>query len=167
MAKRKRKYVSVADQVTEFSQYKRLFCEVQHDRRRLAELQARTSLCTAPAGLPDLFGADGQALEDYRARIDENLMRCMQMIADLQCYINAIADSEIRCLFVWRYLYGYSWQRVATAMGVGDESVPRKKHNRYLAAHPYRLFMAGRAVSADRFREIDEALRREAPEIVL
>lgn len=147
----------VREQKKRLSQYKRLLKEIKADRLRLAQLSARL-VRAAEAGLPDLFGLTPAELENYRARIDENVERCVSLAAGLQQYINAIEDSEVRRLFILRYIYCYSWQRVAFAMGWYDESVPRKKHDRYLAAHPEPVGLPGEVA----LPELDEALRREA-----
>jgi hypothetical protein len=153
----------VQEQKQKLSQYKRLLREIKEERARLAQLSARL-LRGAAAGLPDLFGYTSEDLDALRRHIDENLERCLSLAAGLQQYINGIADSETRRLFILRYVYGYSWQKVAFAMDWYDESVPRKKHDRYLAAHGERSIPAVAGATADSLADIDVALRREALE---
>ena len=47
-------------------------------------------------------------------------------------FINNIADSEIRRIFRYRYIEGWTFQRIAFRMNETDESYPRRKHNKYL-----------------------------------
>lgn len=47
-------------------------------------------------------------------------------------FINNIADSEIRRIFRYRYIEGWTFQKIAFKVGNGDEQVPRKKHNNFL-----------------------------------
>ncbi|MBQ8350474.1 MAG: hypothetical protein IJY20_00315 [Clostridia bacterium] len=164
MKKDRKMSSSLEEQRQRLSQYKRLLREIKDDRARLAQLSARL-LRGAAAGLPELFGFTSEDLEEYQRHIDENLGRCIALAAGLQQYINDIADSETRRLFIYRYVYGYSWQKVAFAMGWYDESVPRKKHNRYLEAHPQFAIPPAHPALEDRLPDIDAALRREALEI--
>ena len=114
------------------SQYRDLLREIQQDRLRLAQLAGRLARLN-PAGLPEGAALSRDDLADYRARIEENLVRCVAMTEDIQSFINAIEESELRRLFTLRYLNGYTWQKIAFTLGAYDESVPRKKHNRYLS----------------------------------
>ena len=47
-------------------------------------------------------------------------------------FINNIADSETRRIFSYRYIEGWTFQKIAFKVGNGDEQVPRKKHNNFL-----------------------------------
>ena len=113
------------------SQYRDLLREIERDRLRLAQLAGRLSGIN-PAGLPQGARLPMEALADYRDRIEENLVRCVELSRDIQDFINSIEESELRRLFTLRYINGYSWQRIAFSVGSYDESVPRKKHDRYL-----------------------------------
>ena len=113
------------------SQYRDLLREIERDRLRLAQLAGRLSGIN-PAGLPQGARLSLEALSDYRARIEENLVRCVELSRDMQEFINGIGESELRRLFTLRYINGYSWQKIAFTVGSYDESVPRKKHDRYL-----------------------------------
>ncbi len=148
----------------QLSQYKRLVREIRDDRLRLAQLHAQLEREGSGAGLPDLFGFTSEDLAAYRRYIDENLARCLTLVVTLQGYMNNIEDSETRRLFIWRYIYGYSWQRVAFAMGWHDESLPRKKHDRYLARHSLPLTPQADPRAVTQIPDIDAALRREALE---
>lgn len=47
-------------------------------------------------------------------------------------FINNIADSETRRIFRYRYIEGWTFQKIAFRMNETDESYPRRKHNKYL-----------------------------------
>jgi len=48
-------------------------------------------------------------------------------------WIYGIEDSEMRQIFLLRYLDGLSWQQIALKLGrAGDGSTERKRHNRFL-----------------------------------
>ena len=47
-------------------------------------------------------------------------------------FINNIADSETRRIFRYRYIEGWTFQKIAFKVGNGDESGIRKKHNKFL-----------------------------------
>lgn len=47
-------------------------------------------------------------------------------------FINNIADSEIRRIFRYRYIEGWTFKKIAFRMNETDESYPRRKHNKYL-----------------------------------
>ena len=124
----------LASRRTRLSQYRYLIREIREDKLRLAQLTGRLLRLDA-SGLP----AREQDEEDtavYRARIAENLDKCITLVEELQAYINDIEDSELRHIFTLRYIHAYSWQRIACALGGHDESYARKKHDRYLAKNP-------------------------------
>lgn len=113
------------------SQYKDLLREIERDRLRLAQLAGRLAHLN-PAGLPPGVRLTAESLADYRNRIEENVVRCVELTRDIQDFINAIDESELRTVFTMRYINGHTWQKIAFATGTYDESVPRKKHDRYL-----------------------------------
>ena len=71
-------------------------------------------------------------LADMRALLTERRLRCLDELARLYAYIEAIDDSLIRQIFTYRYVDGLTWQQVARALGETDEQYPRRLHNRYL-----------------------------------
>jgi len=129
-------------------QYRLISKEILADRARLSQLSALygSDLVHArsdadrvqdnPAGLP-LGMPPSDELDRYRARIRENYDRCARLLGDMQEYINSIDDSETRRIFTLHYINGWSWQKVAFGVNGYDESYPRKKHDRYLKAHPF------------------------------
>ncbi len=116
------------------SQYRYLIREIREDKLRLAQLSSRLLRLDA-SGLPVPERSEEETVA-YRARIAENLNKCISMVEELQAYINDIEDSELRHIFTLRYIHAYSWQRIALSLGGHDESYARKKHDRYIEKNP-------------------------------
>lgn len=159
MPKKRETKNSLAAQKRRLSQYKRLLRSIKTDRTRLDGLVALMRR-SKETGLAALWGMNDEMVEDYRRYIENNVAQSLTLAAELQQYIRTIKDREIRHLFILHYIYGYSWQKVAFMMGWFDESVPRKRHDRYLTEHP--AFAMPAAPGAEEcLDDIDGALRRE------
>ena len=126
---RKSSFHSFAEKKKRLAQYQMLLREIQDDRLRLAQLAGRL-MRQNPAGLP--IGEVNSHFSGYEERIAQNIANCERLAREIQEFINGIEDSMIRRVFALRYLNGYTWQKVAFVVGAHDESVPRKRHDRYL-----------------------------------
>lgn len=73
--------------------------------------------------------------EAYRNAINENLVRCMEVASEIQLFINGIEQSTIRRIFTMYYIDGWSWQKIAFAIGSHCEATPRIMHKRYIEKH--------------------------------
>lgn len=71
-------------------------------------------------------------IKDIIKRIEINKEKCIYEYNRLNCYISSVDDSEMRQILTLRYVNGLSWQQVAFSIGYQDESVPRKRHDRFL-----------------------------------
>ena len=93
-------------------------------RQRRCARCLRISLCIYYGR--DTGFAERDALMDYlRAAEAEEAL--------LIRYIEEIPDSDVRELFMLRYVDGVrSWQRIAFLAGEHDESYVRRKHDRYI-----------------------------------
>ncbi len=123
----------------ELSQLYYLKKEINEQQRRLAELEAAATGCTVKiTGLPngkgisDKIGNYAAQISDLKALIDLNLRKCFYELNRLNRYIESIEDAEMKLIFTLRYVHGMSWTKIAFAINYQDESVPRKKHNRFL-----------------------------------
>lgn len=47
-------------------------------------------------------------------------------------FIESVRDSEIRMILTLRYIQNLSWKKIALTIHYQDESVPRKRHDRFL-----------------------------------
>ena len=115
----------------ELMQYRHLMLEIGEGKARLKELRARESeLATADDEVAAVRVA--AKIESYREQIRRNIEHSYEGAVAIQTYINLIGDSELRRIFTLYYIKGYAWRRVARELGYTDESVPRKKHDRYI-----------------------------------
>ena len=103
--------------------------EITRTRQRIAAAENRLKQAAddaEAAALRALLADKRDALMDYlcAAEAEEAL---------LIRYIEEIPDSDVRELFMLRYVDGVrSWQRIAFLAGEHDESYVRRKHDRYI-----------------------------------
>ncbi len=68
--------------------------------------------------------------------LEDILMERKAMIiiqqVEIEKFISTIEKSEIRQIFVHRYIDNMEWYQIAQVMGYSGESVPRMRHDRYL-----------------------------------
>lgn len=103
--------------------------EITRTRQRIAAAENRLKQAAddaEAAALRALLADKRDALMDYlRAAEAEEAL--------LIRYIEEIPDSDVRELFMLRYVDGVrSWQRIAFLAGEHDESYVRRKHDRYI-----------------------------------
>ena len=103
--------------------------EITRTRQRIAAAENRLKQAADDAEtavLRALLADKRDALMDYlRAAEAEEAL--------LIRYIEEIPDSDVRELFMLRYVDGVrSWQRIAFLAGEHDESYVRRKHDRYI-----------------------------------
>ena len=124
----------------ELSQLYYLKKEIKEQQKRLSELEALATSCTAKiTGLPNGNGVSDKIanyateIADLKSLLDLNLKKCFYELNRLDRFISSVKDSEMRIILTLRYSRGLSWQQIAQNMGVlGDGSTERKKHNRFL-----------------------------------
>ena len=124
----------------ELSQLYYLRKEIKEQQRRLSELEALATSCTAKiTGLPNGNGVSDKIanyateIADLKSLLDLNLKKCFYELNRFDRFISSVKDSEMRIILTLRYSQGLSWQQIAQNMGVlGDGSTERKKHNRFL-----------------------------------
>ena len=107
----------------DFCQYLSLERETDYLRRELAQLSAGDP-ATDPA-------ADSHYVELLLRRKAD----CRRQLCRLETEIAAVTDSRIRLILSLRYQKGYSWQKIAFAIGECDESYPRRLCHRYFTKH--------------------------------
>lgn len=64
----------------------------------------------------------------------ERLQMAAALEKELTEYINTVNDSRIRRIMQYKYVDGYTWQRIAQIMHY-DKSYPEKAVTRYLNKH--------------------------------
>ena len=122
----------------ELSQLYYLNREIELEKQRLSELkQAATGITSRITGLPHVGKISDKtalagAIADCADLIERKLAQAVEEYGRLSAYIAGIEDSEMRQIMRLRYIDGKSWTAVAFAVGEYDESLVRKKHNRFL-----------------------------------
>ena len=125
--------MDVKGKVGQLKQLRYLKDEVETLSHRIARLEwriERNSQCRWRGRSSEEFGARLVAL---RKRLVFRRACCMEQLEALYAFIDQIGDSRMRQIMTYRYIYGESWQRVATRIGETDEQYPRRLHNRFLA----------------------------------
>lgn len=123
----------------ELSQLYWLNREIEEEKRKLHELEAAASGCTASiTGLPHVMGAHDKIgdlailIAEQRDLIDLKVRQSVIEYNRLNRYIASVEDAQMRMILSLRYVNGLSWQQVAFQMGLHDEQLPRKWHNAFL-----------------------------------
>jgi hypothetical protein len=113
--------------------------EIERQQKRLRELESAAQGCTSKiTGMPhapgvfDKIGEFSAEIADLKAIIGLNLQKCIYEQSRLQRFINTVDDSQIRLILQLRYINGLPWQQIAFSVGSGDESTPRKIHDRFM-----------------------------------
>ena len=82
-----------------------------------------------------IFGYDISRENKLRELNDILIQREAMIIiqqTEIEKYINTIERSDLRQIFVHRYIDNMDWYQVAQAMGYNNEDTPRKRHDRFL-----------------------------------
>lgn len=123
----------------ELSQLYYLRKEIKEQQRRLSELEALATNCTAKiTGLPngngvsDKIGNYTTEIADLKNLIEKNLEKCIEEHKKLTTFINNIEDSQLRLILTLRYIDHLTWQQIAFKLNFYNESIPRKKYNRFM-----------------------------------
>lgn len=90
---------------------------------------------------PYIYGSipiEGINLEEHskkvkrlKTKLFKRKTELIDLVSNINEYINNIDDSEIRQIIVLKYVNGLTWDSVARYLQYADESVPRKKLDRY------------------------------------
>ena len=65
----------------------------------------------------------------------EMLEKSRAELEELEEYISSVPDAGLRVIMRYKYIDGWTWQRIAMKMGWTDESTPRQKIKEFLN-HP-------------------------------
>lgn len=113
----------------ELSQLYYLGREIEHDKKRLEELKAKS--CSAAganlSGVPRGGQKIGDGIERYIAEIVDleaiisaKITQCLHERNRLERYIADIPDSFTRQIFTLRFVKGFTWVQVARHVGGGN-----------------------------------------------
>lgn len=122
----------------ELSQCYWLNKEIKQLTKMLHDLDGKEYKEINLTGMPQSPGISDHVskLAVERAELSEliglKLKECTIARQRIERYINNIEDSEMRMIMRLRHINGISWQQIAFSIGGHDESVPRKKYNRFM-----------------------------------
>lgn len=124
----------------ELSQLYYLNREIEMDKRRLEELEAKvqpggqviTGMPHAP-GVTDKIGDLVPEIADLRGIIEAKHKQCLYERSRLERYISGIGDSLLRQIFTYRFINGLPWEQVAACVGGWNTAeTVRQAARRYL-----------------------------------
>lgn len=125
----------------ELSQLYYLNREIEMDKRRLQELEAKAlpgaQVLTGmphPPGVKDKVGDYAAEIADLRGIVEAKYQQCLYERSRLELYISSVDDSLLRQIFTYRFINGPPpWRQVAACIGAGNtEDGCRKAVQRYL-----------------------------------
>lgn len=123
----------------ELSQLYYLKKEIRDLEQRIKELETAATDCTTKiTGLPhgtginDKIGNYAAQIADLKSLLDLNLKKCFYELNRVNRFISNVQNSEMRLILTLRYTQNLSWKNIAFTMNYQDESVPRKRHDRFL-----------------------------------
>lgn len=76
---------------------------------------------------------DKGLVNKLKARLAEHLDRLLAAQNEMLEFIQSVEDSELRQILVLRFICGQPWREVAQEMNYANESVPRRRCNRFLS----------------------------------
>ena len=114
--------------------------EIEEEQRKLDELEAAATNCTAKiTGLPHVAGTHDKIgdlsilIAEQRELIKSKIERSKKEYERLNSYIESVSNSQMRMILSLRYVNGLSWKQIADNIGVGNTAdAIRKKHDRFL-----------------------------------
>lgn len=108
----------------ELSQLRYLNQEIEMDKCRLRELQAKAlpgsqqfTWMPHSSEMADKVAQYACEMADLRQIIEEKRLRCLRERKRLEAYIAAIDDSLLRQIFTYRFVRGFPWSKVAAFVG--------------------------------------------------
>lgn len=120
----------------ELSQLYWLKKEIERESRRVEELEALATGCTAGAsGMPGSGGLSDKTaiavqIADCKTLIETKRRELVTEYNRLLHYIKDVDDAYIRNILKYRYIECLTWRQVAARMG-GTASAVRMAHNRF------------------------------------
>lgn len=121
--------------IKELSQLYWLSREIEHDQKRLEELEYKASGPSSP-NLSDVLSAEGFSqskieryvaeIVDLKAIIAAKQQQCIHQRNRLERWICDIPDSLLRMIFTLRFVNGLTWYQVALHIGGGNSEASVK-----------------------------------------
>ena len=124
----------------QLSQYCDLVKEKEKIKKRIEKIRKRSdyiadSVQNGYKRRLVIFGYD-LSRSNKLHELEDILMERKAMIiiqqVEIEKFISTIEKSEIRQIFVHRYIDNMDWYQIAQTMGYNNEDTPRKRHDRFL-----------------------------------
>ena len=132
--------------VKDLSQLRFLKHEITVERERLVELCIYCGYGKKVGGEAVSGGSTQDRTAYYACEIAylkeliaQNMRRAVNELLRMERFISDIEDSEMRTIFIERYIRGKSWLVIAFMLGSTDEQIPRKRHDRFLKKYNERF----------------------------
>ena len=114
--------------------------EIEEEQRKLDELEAAATNCTAKiTGLPHVSAAHDKIgdlsilIAEQKDLIELKIRQSVIEYDRLNRYIKDVSDAQMRMILSLRYVNGLTWQQVADSIGEGNTAdAIRKKHDKFL-----------------------------------
>ena len=126
----------------EMSQLRHLKYEARELMDRRKELESSATSCATRIDdrpktkeLADKVGNYAIQIADLREELYDKLYQLYREYVRLNRCIANVKDSQMRVILALRYIKGFTWQKIAYAIGEHDEQYPRRKHNSFLEKH--------------------------------
>lgn len=78
-----------------------------------------------------IYGYDERQAGKLRKRLEQKARQLQEQLDELERWLDRVRDSELRRMLRMRYEDGLPWKDVARTLGYADESVPRKRIDRF------------------------------------
>lgn len=122
----------------ELSQLYWLNREIEYQQKRLDELRAAATSCTAKiTGMPhslnmlDKIGNYAAEIADLEGIMQANIQKCFYELNRLNRYIQGVGDTRMRMIISLRCISGMTWNQVAESMGGESENSVKQAYHRY------------------------------------
>lgn len=123
-----------------FKQYTDMLSEIKDIEKRMDELERNTVTDSVKASGDFPYsvhnciikGVDNKLYYKYKNMLKKRKEKLTELKGDILGFIEIIEDSKVRQIFMYRYIDGLEWYKIADKMGYNGESAPRKKHDRFL-----------------------------------
>ena len=122
-----------------FKQYTDMLSEIKDIEKRMDELERNTVTDSVKASGDFPYsvhnciikGVDNKLYYKYKNMLKKRKEKLTELKGDILSFIEIIEDSKVRQIFMYRYIDGLEWYKIADKMGYNGESAPRKKHDRF------------------------------------